>query len=136
MRGPVRDVKGQNFAYCIFFLHKPNGGPDQDEAYNRGKEKIGVDVVAITEEYGHSELPCEDIRKLFAAGMSSFFFKEISGEDFIDDEEEYEYNLKDAEAYAKLYMWIATIGNPALMYDFVENNAGFLYIGGYGVVDS
>lgn len=96
-------------------------------AYARGAEKTGVDISTICEGYEENFLSPDDIEKLSAFGI----IVATRGDDMGDSGA-----YVSPGEYARLWMLIATVGDPSLDWRILPDNREWVDIGGYGCFSS
>jgi hypothetical protein len=93
-------------------------------AYKKGAKKTGVDLTnGVAEDYEDSSFPHEDIEKLRDHGFKP--------EDYLDEYEEGMPGGLDSESFYKVWLFIATVGDPRFKYEEVQGES--INVGGYGV---
>lgn len=100
------------------------------KAYKAGERKVKIDLVgSVCRDYGDYRLRSEVWKKLHKAGLTLEDL-DVWGE--LERNEEYEIEV-DVHAFAAIYLFIAGKGNPALDWEFEENDSPNSNIGGYGL---
>lgn len=101
-----------------------------EEAFIRGEKVIGIDFANQFRDYESNQLPFEMIQK-----MSKHFDTGFNVPQDIDpnevDSSRYDETLCSSE-YTDLWLEIAKIGNPELVYEYCKTGPT-LAIGGYGL---
>lgn len=107
-------------------------------AYKAGAKKLRVDVSkTVAEEYESATLSKADWKKFAAAGMTlqqlfehPYFRKEA--ESGLKDRN-MEYIGLDTDAFARLWLFTAKLGNPKFEFAFTRDDQVSINIGGYGL---
>lgn len=104
-----------NNAYCNM---------DPQDAYEKGTEKLGFDLVDDYCYYhGSDKLPYSIIEKI-----DSSYAQDIIP--YLSKDKKLVLEVKD---WFELYFKICKIGEPDFEYELLETKGGVVYIGGYGL---
>lgn len=97
-----------------------------EEAYKLGTLKVGFDLTEeVCSDYEDMSVPDDVIRKLKAVGINPDAFIEQDG-----DQWSFHY---DYEAFARLWLRIAELGNSTLRYETTDDESPDINVGGYGL---
>jgi len=112
-------------------------------AYQRGVKICGVDLTKnICCEYEDSGIKISDLRKLLAHGVLelteenlAFIAEDIVADSFdeIDDNEYDHYFFGNFDNYHEIWLGIAKLGQPNLVYTSSSSYIEEFHIGGYGL---
>ena len=95
-----------------------------EDAFKKGEKIIGIRFSDKFSDYRDHKLPASMIKKM----TKSFDIDFVSSEDLKDSD----YIILMCGEYLDLWLKIAKVGNPELVYEICKSNP-YLYIGGYGL---
>ena len=96
-----------------------------EDAFTEGEKIIGIRFSDQFSDYRECKLPASMIKK-----MSKFFDIDFVGKDLKDSD----YIILMCREYLHLWLKIAKVGNPQLVYEICKSNP-YVYIGGYGLFE-
>lgn len=101
-----------------------------EAAFTRGEQVIGINFADQFSDYEANTLPCEMIQKMSKHFDTGFNVPQDIDPDEVDSSR-YDETLYSND-YTHLWLEIAKIGNPELVYEYCKTGLT-LSIGGYGL---
>lgn len=97
-----------------------------EKAYRAGTKKLGFDLSAdVAREYEDSSVSEGFVKKLRAAGIDPTEFLE-------QDDGDWSFGYS-ATSFIELWLRIATLGNPSLVFEHMSETSPSIFVGGYGL---
>lgn len=95
-----------------------------EDAYKKGTKIVGFDwSKEVASTYEDNEVCSEIVKKLKDHGHPGFYEENDDGT----------ATIYEADDFAQTYMFIACVGDPSIVWSFVEMTKHQIKIGGYGI---